>query len=222
MLLGTGGWNQYLQSNRWVCSMDYSQLWKESYISKLSSWSYSTAHWKGCFLCNFKLADGFTNRPVSAKLRGLNEQSIAIGGLLSGVSVLGRHSILSAAQEVLFGKMPDRHLCVRKPSKDLLKMARTECAQIITLSFNCNRKFSVDKNTCLNALKAAEIDEHQLNSLTSIMRIPIPSSAFVFKGDKPDCLLCWFVFTHNRVYSIRLSKKVNHHTITALNFYQSV
>ena len=39
-------------------------------------------------------------------------------------------------------------------------MVKAECAQIITPSFNCNRKFLMNKNTYLNALKAAEIDEH--------------------------------------------------------------
>ena len=39
-------------------------------------------------------------------------------------------------------------------------MARAECAWIITLSSNDNRKFLMNKNTCLNALKAAEIDEY--------------------------------------------------------------
>ena len=118
--------------------------------------------------------------------------------------------------------MPDRCLCVKEPSENFLKMTRAECAWIITLSFNSNRKFLMNENTCLNVLKAAEIDEHQLNSLTSVMRILISSSAFVSKNDESDCLLCWFVPTHYRVHFIRLSKKVNNHTITALNLYQFI
>ena len=178
--------------------------------------------WKECFLCNFKLASRFINRLISARLRGLNEQLIAINGLLSGALMLNKHSILSAAQKILFDRMSDRYLCAEKPSENLLKTTRTECAQIITLSSNCNRKFSVNKNTYLNMSEAAKIGEHQLNSLTNVMKTSTPSSASVFKSDKPDYLLHQFVFTHNRVYSIRLSKKMNHHTITALNLYQSV
>ena len=80
----------------------------------------------------------------------------------------------------------------------------------------------MNKNACLNTSEAAEIDECQLNSFISIMRISTPFLAPVFKNDKSDCLLCQFVPTHNKVYFIRLSKKVNHHTITTLNPYQSV
>ena len=54
------------------------------------------------------------------------------------------------------------------------------------------------------------------------MRTSTPLSAPVSKGDEPDCLLHQFVPTHNRVHSVRLSKKVNNHTITALNPYQPV
>ena len=152
-------------------------------------------------------------------MRGLNEQSITIGSLLSDVLVLGRCSILSAAQEVLFSQMPGRHLCVGEPSGNLPKTVRAECVWIITPSFNGNRKFSMDKNTCLDMPEAAEIGEHWLNSLTSVMRIPTPLSAPVSKGDELDCLLCQFVPTHNGVHSIRLSRKVDNHIITALNPY---
>ena len=51
------------------------------------------------------------------------------------------------------------------------------------------------------------------------MRILILFSVFVFKSNKPDCLLHQFVPTHNKVHFIKLSRKVNHYTITALNFY---
>ena len=101
-------------------------------------------------------------------------------------------------------------------------MVRAECVQIITLSFNSNRKFSMNKNICLNTSETAETNEYQLNSLTSIMRISISFSASVFKSDEPDYLLCQFVSTHNEVHFIKLLKKMNHHTITILNFYQSV
>ena len=189
MPLGTGGWNQYLQLSRWVYSMDYLQLWKEGCVSRLPLWSYSTVCWKGHFLWNFKLAGRFTNRPISAKLKSLNKWLIAIDGLLSGALMLSRCSILSAAQEMLFSWMLDRHLCVREPSEDLSKTAKAKCAWIITPSFNCNRKFLMNKNTCLNMSEAAEIDEHWLNSLTNVMRIPTPFLAPVFKGDESDCLL---------------------------------
>ena len=86
--------------------------------------------------------------------------------------------------------MSGRCLCIGEPFKNLLKAAKAQCAQIITFSFNDNRKFSMNKNICLNALKTAEIDEHQLNSFTSIMKTSIPLSAFVFKGDELDCLFC--------------------------------
>ena len=115
---------------------------------------------------------------------------IIINSLLSDVSALSEHSILSAAQKMLFSQIPDRHLCVRKSFENLLKTAKVKWAQIITPSSNNNRKFSINKNVYLNTLKAAEIDEYQLNSLTSAMRTLISFSAFVSKGDKPDCLLC--------------------------------
>ena len=54
------------------------------------------------------------------------------------------------------------------------------------------------------------------------MRTSTPLSTPVSKGDEPDCLLCWFVPTHNRVHSVRLLKKMNDHTITVLNPYQPV
>ena len=104
--------------------------------------------------------------------------------------MLNRCSILSAVQKMLFSRMPGRYLCVRESPENLLKTAKAECAQIITPSSNCNRKFSMNKNVCLNVSEAAEIDEHQLNSFISVMKIPTSSSAFVFKGDEPDCLLC--------------------------------
>ena len=118
----------------------------------------------------------------------------------------------------MFGK----HLCAEEPSENLLKMIKVKCVWIITFSFKDNKKFSINKNMCLNTLKVAEIDEHQLNSFTSMMRILIPLSASVFKGNKFDCLLCWFVPTHNKVHSVRFSKKMNYYIITALNLYQSV
>ena len=221
MPLGTGDWNQYLQLSRWICWMDYLQLWKENHVFKLFPWNYSTVCWKECFLCNFKLISRFINRLISAKLRGLNEQSITIDSL-SDVLMLSKHSILPAAQGILFGWMFGRCLCIKKPSGNLLKTARAECVWIITPSSNNNRKFLMNKNIYLNVLKAAEIDECQLNSFTSIMRTPTPLSAPVSKGDEPDCLLCWFVPTHNEVHFIRLSRKVNNHTITVLNPYWSV
>ena len=118
--------------------------------------------------------------------------------------------------------MSDRYLCIEKSFKNLLKMIKTECAQIITLSFNNNKKFSMNKNMCLNTLKAVKTDKYQLNLLTNVMRIPIPFSASVFKSDESDCLLCQFVPTHNKVHFIKLSRKINYHTIIALNSYQSV
>ena len=120
---------------------------------------------------------------------------------------------------MLLNWMPDRCLCMKESSGNLLKMVRAEYAQIITLSFNDNRKFSMNKNTCLNASKAAETDEHWLNSLTSVMKILIPFSAPVFKSDEPDYLLCQFVLTHNRVHFVKLSKKMDHHIIVILNLY---
>ena len=160
ILLGMSGWSQYLQLNEWVCSMNYLQLWKKNCVSKLFLWSYFTAHWKECFLWNFKLISRFINRLISVKLKGLNEWLIVIDGLLSGVLMLSKCSILSAAQKILFSRMPSRCLCTEKSSKNLLKTAKTECAWIITLNFNCNRKFLINKNMYLNMLKAAEIDEH--------------------------------------------------------------
>ena len=77
-----------------------------------------------------------------------------------------------------------------EPSENLSKTVKAECAWIITLSSNSNRKFSMNKNVCLNVLKAAETDEYQLNSFTSMMRTSTSFSAFVFKSDESDCLLC--------------------------------
>ena len=199
--------------------MNYSQLWKKDYVSKLLLWNYFTVCWKECLLCNFKLVSRFINRLISARLRSLNEQSIIIGSLLSDALILNKCSILSAVQEMLFDWMFDKCLCVREPFENFLKTVRAECVWIITLSSNDNRKFLMNENVCLNALKAAEIGEHWLNSLTSIMRTSTPPSAPVSEGDEPDCLLHQFVPTHYRVHFVKLSKKVNDHTITVLNFY---
>ena len=49
---------------------------------------------------------------------------------------------------------------MKKFSKNFLKTVKAECAQIITFNFNNNRKFLINKNTCLNTLKATEINEH--------------------------------------------------------------
>ena len=136
--------------------------------------------------------------------------------------MLNRCSILSAAQKILFDRIPDRCLYMREFPKDLLKMAKAECVWIITFSSNCNRKFLMNKNMCLNALKAVEIDKCWLNSLINIMRTSTSFLASVFKDDEPDCLFCWFVPIYNEVYSIRLLRKMNHHIIAALNFYQFV
>ena len=115
--------------------------------------------------------------------------------------------------------MFNKCLCAEEPFENLLKIVRAECAQIITFSFNNNRKFLMNKNIYLNALKAAETDEYQLNSFTNMMKISTLFSASVFKNDESDCLLHQFVSTHNRVHSVKLSRKMNHHTITALNLY---
>ena len=123
---------------------------------------------------------------------------------------------------MLFNQILGRCLCIEEPSENLSKTARAECVQIITLSSNDNRKFSMNENVCLNTSEAAEINEHQLNSLTSVIRTSISSSASVSKGNELDCLLYQFVLTHYRVYSIRLSRKVDNHIITALNLYQFV
>ena len=112
--------------------------------------------------------------------------------------------------------MSDRCLCVKESSE---KTAKAECAQIITLSSNSNRKFLINKNMCLDMLKAVEIDEHQLNSFTSTMRISTSFSTFVFKGDEPDCLLHQFVPTYNRMHFIKLLRKMNDHIIAVLNPY---
>ena len=111
---------------------------------------------------------------------------------------------------------------MREPSENLLKTAKAECAQLITFSFNSNRKFSINKNTCLNVLKIAEIDECQLNSFTSTIKISTSFLTSVSENDESDCLFHWFVSNHNRVHFIKLSKKVNNHTITVLNLYQFV
>ena len=162
---------------------------KKGYVFKLFLWNYFTAHWKEYFLCNFKLADEFINKSISAKLKNLNEQSIIIDSLLSNVLKLNKYNILSAAQKILFNWMSDRHLCTEEPSENLLKKARAECVWIIIFSFNSNRKFLMNKNTYLNMSEAVEIDEHQLNSFTSVMKILIPFSASVFKSDEFDYLL---------------------------------
>ena len=90
---------------------------------------------------------------------------------------------------MLFSQISDRCLYIEESSENLLKAAKTECAQIIIFSSNSNRKFLMNKNTCLNILKATEIDEHQLNSFINTIKILIPFSTSVFKGDEPDCLL---------------------------------
>ena len=74
--------------------------------------------------------------------------------------MLNKYSILSAAQEMLFSQMPGRYLCVGEPPGNLSKTVRAECVQIITPSSNSNRKFSMNKNACLDIPEAAEIDEH--------------------------------------------------------------
>ena len=115
--------------------------------------------------------------------------------------------------------MPDRCLCMKEPSENLLKMTKAECAWIIILSFNSNRKFLMNKNMCLNALKTAEIDKYQLNSFINVMKISISLSASVFKSDEPDYLLHQFVSIYNKVHSVKLLKKINDHIIAVLNFY---
>ena len=192
---------------------------KKNHVFKLSFWSYFIICWKEHFFCKFKLIDEFINRLVFARLRGLNEQLIVINDLLSGASILNKYSILSAAQKMLFNWIFDRYLCAGESSENLLKIARAEYAWIITFSFNCNKKFSMNKNMCLNMLKAVEIDEYQLNLLINVIKILISFLISVFKNDKSNCLLCWFVPIHNEMHSIRLSKKMNHHIITVLNFY---
>ena len=115
--------------------------------------------------------------------------------------------------------MSDRYLCVKKSSENFLKMIKAECAQIITLSFNSNRKFSINKNVYLNMLKAVEIDEYQLNSLINAMRISISLSAFISEGNEFNCLFHQFVPIYNRVHFIKLLRKMNNYIITVLNFY---
>ena len=144
---------------------------------------------------------------------------IIIDSLLSDASVLNKHSILFAVQKMLFSQISDKCLYVKKSSENLLKMIRAKCVWIITFSFNDNRKFSMNKNVCLNVPEAAKIDECWLNSLTNTIKISTPLSASVSEGDEPNCLLYWFVPTHNEVHSIRLLRKVNDHIITMLNFY---
>ena len=115
--------------------------------------------------------------------------------------------------------MFDKYLYTKELFEILLKMIKVECVWIITLSFNGNRKFSINKNVCLNASETVKIDECWLNLFTNMMRILILFSAFISKGDEPDCLLCWFMSTHNKMYFIKLLRKINNHIITALNFY---
>ena len=123
---------------------------------------------------------------------------------------------------MLFKRMPDKYLCVREPLENLLKTIKTECVWIITPSSNCNRKFSINKNTYLNTSETVEINKYWLNSLTNVMKISTSSLTSVFKNDKSDCLLCWFVSTHNEMYFIRFLRKMNYHIITALNLYQFI
>ena len=85
--------------------------------------------------------------------------------------------------------MSDKYLCIKKSSENFLKTVKIECVWIITLSFNDNRKFLMNKNVCLNVLEAVEIDECQLNLFISVIKISISFSAFVSKGNEPDCLL---------------------------------
>ena len=118
--------------------------------------------------------------------------------------------------------MFDKCLCVKDSSENLLKTAKAECAQIITPSFNSNIKFLMNKNMCLNAPEVVEIGECWLNLFTNVMRTLTPFSAPVFKGNKLDCLLHQFVPTHNKMHSIKLSRKVNNHIIAMLNLYQPV
>ena len=115
--------------------------------------------------------------------------------------------------------MSGRCLCMRESSKNLLKTVKAKCVWIITSSSNGNRKFLMNENAYLNVSEAAEIDKCWLNLLTNVMKTLTPSSVLVFKGDEFNCLLCWFVFTHYRVHSIRLLKKVDNYIITMLNLY---
>ena len=115
--------------------------------------------------------------------------------------------------------MPDRYLCTEEPFENFLKMIRAECVWIITFNSNDNRKFLMNKNICLNVLKVAEINKHQLNSFTNTMKTLNFFSISVFKDNELDCLLHQFVFTHNEVHFIKLSKKMNHYIIMTLNLY---